>query len=66
MRRTLEAGLPGLGLTLNDKQLDQLCAFGEKLIEKNQVMNLTGIHFQNQREIRRNPPRWRSCTFWIP
>ena len=43
MRRTLESGLPGLGLTLNEKQLDQLCAFGEKLIEKNQVMNLTAI-----------------------
>ena len=43
MRAALEAGLPRLGLTLDDHQLDQLCAFGEKLIEKNQVMNLTAI-----------------------
>lgn len=43
MRQTLENGLPALGLTLRDEQIDTLCAFGQALLEKNQVMNLTAI-----------------------
>lgn len=43
MRQTLENGLPALGLTLRDEQIDALCAFGQALLEKNQVMNLTAI-----------------------
>ena len=43
MRETLEKGLPALGLTLREEQIDTLCAFGEALLEKNQVMNLTAI-----------------------
>lgn len=43
MRGALEAGLPGLGLQLQEGQLQQLCRFGAALLEKNQVMNLTAI-----------------------
>jgi len=43
MRQALAAGLPALGLTLSDEQLDQFCEFGRLLVEKNQVMNLTAI-----------------------
>ncbi len=43
MRDALLAGLPDLGLTLEEGQVDALCAFGEALLEKNQVMNLTAI-----------------------
>lgn len=43
MRETLLAGLPALGLTLTEDQTDRLCRFGELLLEKNQVMNLTAI-----------------------
>lgn len=43
MRETLETGLPALGLTLSEGQIDTLCAFGQALLEKNQVMNLTAI-----------------------
>ncbi|MBQ7566699.1 MAG: 16S rRNA (guanine(527)-N(7))-methyltransferase RsmG [Oscillospiraceae bacterium] len=43
MKQTLLAGLPGLGLTLTDAQADTLCRFGELLLEKNKVMNLTAI-----------------------
>ncbi len=43
MRETLEKGLPSLGLTLSEGQIDTLCAFGQALLEKNQVMNLTAI-----------------------
>ena len=41
MRETLETGLPALGLTLSEGQIDTLCAFGQALLEKNQVMNLS-------------------------
>lgn len=43
MKETLAAGLPALGLTLTDVQLDRLCQFGQLLLEQNQVMNLTAI-----------------------
>lgn len=43
MKETLAAGLPALGLTLTDAQLDRLCQFGRLLLEQNQVMNLTAI-----------------------
>ena len=43
MKKTLLEGLPGLGLTLDDKTCDALCAFGEAVVEQNKVMNLTAI-----------------------
>ena len=43
MKETLQTGLPALGLTLTDAQVDTLCAFGRALLEKNAVMNLTAI-----------------------
>ena len=43
MRTTLLAGLPSLGLTLSDAQVDTLCRFGQALLEQNRVMNLTAI-----------------------
>ncbi len=43
MKQTLLAGLPAYSLSLSDVQLDTLCRFGEMLIEKNKVMNLTAI-----------------------
>ena len=43
MRQTLLAGLPAYSVTLSDGQIDTLCRFGEALIEKNAVMNLTTI-----------------------
>lgn len=43
MRQTLLAGLPAYSVTLSGGQIDTLCRFGEALIEKNAVMNLTAI-----------------------
>lgn len=43
MRKTLEAGLPGLGLELSGQQIDTLCAFAQAVVEQNRVMNLTAI-----------------------
>lgn len=43
MKETLLAGLPALDLTLTEQQSDRLCRFGQLLLEKNQVMNLTAI-----------------------
>ena len=43
MKKTLQTLLPKLNLELNEAQLDTLCRFGDALIEKNQVMNLTAI-----------------------
>ena len=43
MREALVAGLPQLGLSLSQEQVDRFCDFGQRLIEKNQVMNLTAI-----------------------
>ena len=43
MKQTLLAGLPALNLTLTQQQTEQFCLYGERLLEKNQVMNLTAI-----------------------
>lgn len=43
MKQTLEAGLPGLGLSLPEDRIDTLCAFGRAMVKQNEVMNLTGI-----------------------
>ena len=43
MRQTLEAGLPDLGLTLSEAQIQTLCDFGAAVVKQNEVMNLTAI-----------------------
>lgn len=43
MKQTLRSGLPELQISLTDAQLETFQAFGESLIEKNKVMNLTAI-----------------------
>lgn len=43
MKQTLRSGLPRLGLDLTEPQVETLCRFGEELLEKNKVMNLTAI-----------------------
>lgn len=43
MRSALQAGLPQLGLDLDEKTQETLCAFGHAVIEQNKVMNLTAI-----------------------
>ena len=43
MLTTLQAGLPQLGLDLNQATCETLCAFGNAVIEQNKVMNLTAI-----------------------
>lgn len=43
MEQTLRSEVSRLKLSLSDAQIGQLCAFGQALIEKNQVMNLTAI-----------------------
>lgn len=43
MKETILAGLPAIHLELSEQQVDTLCAFGQLLLEKNQVMNLTAI-----------------------
>lgn len=43
MKQTLLAECNRLDLPLSDKQVEQFCAFGAALIEKNKVMNLTAI-----------------------
>ena len=43
MKKTLANGLPRLGLSLDEKAQDTLCAFGEAVVEQNKVMNLTAI-----------------------
>lgn len=43
MKKTLLSGLPELNITLSEGQTEQFCRFGEALIEKNKVMNLTAI-----------------------
>ncbi len=43
MRNTLLAGLSARQIALSEAQVDTLCRFGEALIEKNKVMNLTAI-----------------------
>ena len=43
MKTTLCEGLPRLGLELDEKTVDTLCAFGAAVVEQNKVMNLTAI-----------------------
>lgn len=44
MKQTLTAECERLGIApLTQEQIDKFCAFGEALIEKNKVMNLTAI-----------------------
>lgn len=43
MRKTLDAGLPLLGLDLPETARETLCAFGEAVVKQNAVMNLTAI-----------------------
>lgn len=43
MKKALLAGLPELGLTMDDTTADTLCAFGEAVVRQNEVMNLTAI-----------------------
>ena len=43
MEQTLRAECARLGIALTDGQVQQLCRFGQALIEKNKVMNLTAI-----------------------
>lgn len=42
-RSELEQALKAMGLTVTDGQLCQFCAFNERLVETNKVMNLTAI-----------------------
>lgn len=43
MKRTLKAECERLEIALTQEQIALFCAFGEALLEKNQVMNLTAI-----------------------
>ena len=43
MLEALKQGLPQLGLELDEKTCQTLCAFGEAVVEQNKVMNLTAI-----------------------
>lgn len=43
MRKTLDEGLPRLGLDLPEVARDKLCAFGRAVVKQNEVMNLTAI-----------------------
>ena len=43
MLTALTEGLPRLGLDLTQQTCQQLCAFGEAVVEQNKVMNLTAI-----------------------
>lgn len=43
MKQSLLEGLPKLELTLDDMQIKTFCNFGQELMEKNKVMNLTAI-----------------------
>ena len=43
MKQTLSAGLPDLGLALDENRIDTLVAFGRAMVKQNEVMNLTGI-----------------------
>ena len=41
--KVLTEGCENLGITLSDRQIEQFMIYYEYLIEKNKVMNLTGI-----------------------
>ena len=43
MKKTLDAGLPQLGLELPEEIRRKLCDFGEAMVKQNEVMNLTAI-----------------------
>lgn len=43
MKKTLQEGLPQLGLELPEERIDTLCAFGKAVVKQNEVMNLTAI-----------------------
>ncbi len=43
MLKTLQEGLPQLGLELSEDICVQLCDFGRAMVKQNEVMNLTGI-----------------------
>ena len=43
MHKTLNDGLPKLGLELNEEKCQTLCAFGQAVVKQNEVMNLTAI-----------------------
>lgn len=43
MKKTLDEGLPLLGLDLSEEKRDTLCAFGKAMVKQNEVMNLTAI-----------------------
>lgn len=43
MRKTLSSGLARLGLDLPAERVERIAAFGEAVLEKNRVMNLTAI-----------------------
>ena len=43
MKPTLQSGLSRLGVELPDETVDRLVSFGEAVLEKNRVMNLTTI-----------------------
>ena len=43
MYKTLQAGLPELGLELTEETSRTLCQFGEAVVKQNEVMNLTAI-----------------------
>ena len=43
MRKTLDLGLPELGLELSQKIRDTLCAFGAAMVQPHEVMNLTAL-----------------------
>lgn len=43
MEKTLNAGLPLLGLELSEQTCSRLCEFGHRVVEQNKVMNLTAI-----------------------
>lgn len=43
MKPTLQSGLSRLGVELPDETVDRLVSFGEAVLEKNRVMNLTAI-----------------------
>ena len=43
MKKTLDAGLPQLGLELSEETRQKLCDFGAAMVKQNEVMNLTAI-----------------------
>ena len=43
MRKTLDAGLPELGLDLPESARQTLCDFADAMVKQNEVMNLTAI-----------------------